>query len=56
MGWEKAVAIALVVGFIGPLFWLGVQVLENKFWLWIRNRRAAKQAAAANDGLLKKLP
>ena len=28
----------MVVGFIGPLFWLGVQVLEAKFWLWLRNR------------------
>lgn len=56
MEWEKAVAIALVVGFIGPAFWLGVQMLERRFWLWIRGRREAKQAAAANNGLFKKLP
>ena len=46
----------LVVCVIGPLFWLGVQVLEAKFWLWVGNRRAAKQAAAANNGLFKQLP
>lgn len=52
----KAVGIALVVGVIGPAFWMSVKVLEGKLWLWVGNRRAAKQAAAANNGLLKKLP
>ena len=45
MEWTKMVALALVVGVIGPAFWLGVKVLENKLWLWVGNRRAAKQAA-----------
>lgn len=27
--WGKALGIALVVVVIGPLFWLGVKVLEN---------------------------
>lgn len=53
MNWEKAVALALVVGVIGPLFWLGVQVLENKFWLWLRKVRSAKQTAATDGRLLK---
>lgn len=56
MEWREAIGIAIVVGFIGPLFWLCVQILEAKFWLWVRNRRAAKQAAAADRALLKKLP
>ena len=48
--------IALVVGVIGPLFWMGVRAAEKRFWLFIRKRRDAKQTAAANNGLLKKLP
>ncbi len=51
----RVIGTILIVCVIGPLFWLGVQVLEAKFWLWIRNRRAAKQAAATDDGLFKKL-
>lgn len=55
----KMAAIALVVGVIGPLFWLGVKVFEN--WLWLsvgrlKDRlRAAKaeKAAAAKQRLLK---
>lgn len=42
MDWIKLVCIALVVGVIGPLFWLGVQSFEA--WLWrsiaaLRDRR-----------------
>ena len=48
MEWTKMVALALVVGVIGPAFWLGVKVLEGKFWLWLGNCRAAKQAARAH--------
>lgn len=45
----KILGIVLVVGIIGPAFWLGVQVLENKFWLFIRKRRDAKQASRPNS-------
>jgi hypothetical protein len=27
---EKFIATALVVGVVGPLFWLGVKVIENR--------------------------
>jgi hypothetical protein len=50
MEWEKFLATALVVGVIGPLFWLGVKVLENRLrllWgLWQQHWRA-RQAKKA---------
>lgn len=51
--WYRALGTVLVVGFIGPLFWLGVNVLEAKLKLgWgllretLRHRRNQKAAAA----------
>lgn len=44
MDWIKFVCVALVVGVIGPLFWLGVNVLENKLKSWLRLRRDARKA------------
>jgi hypothetical protein len=55
----KMICIALVVGFIGPLFWLGVNVLETKgkasFARFRQRRRArhAEKAARADDSLLQ---
>ena len=53
--WYRALGTALVVGIIGPLFWLGVNVLENRLRLLlgrvgdlIRARKAQKAAAAKN--------
>ncbi len=51
MEYGRILGIVLVVGFIGPLFWLGVQVLEAKLWLWVGKRRASKQAARAHSRL-----
>lgn len=34
---EKFIGTALVVGIIGPLFWLGVNMLEG----WMRRRTSA---------------
>lgn len=51
MEYGRLFGIILVVGFIGPLFWLGVQTLEAKFWLFLRNRRHAKQAADTHTRL-----
>lgn len=34
MDWIQAVCTALVVGVIGPAFWLLVAVLENKLTAW----------------------
>lgn len=47
MDWIQMVCIALVVGVIGPAFWLGVNVLENKLKSWLRLRRDARQARKA---------
>ena len=57
MEWVKVVSIALVVGLIGPLFWLGVNVLETKGRASLsrfRQRRRARHAeqAARTDGRL----
>jgi hypothetical protein len=44
---EKFIATALVVGVVGPLFWLGVKVLENKLKSLadkLSRRRRAKQS------------
>lgn len=53
MDWYKMAGTALVVGVIGPLFWLGVNVLENKlkgWWSLRRRQRAhAKQAGRSQD-------
>lgn len=53
--WYRALGTALVVGIIGPLFWLGVNVLENRIRLLlgrvsdlVRARKAQKTAAAKN--------
>ena len=58
MDWYKGLALALVVGVIGPLFWLCVNVFEN----WLKGRinllkqrwrsRKAQQAASAHRRLL----
>lgn len=56
---EKFVATALVVGIIGPLFWLCVGVLENRIrrvlsllgHRW-RCYKSAKQASRAHRRLL----
>lgn len=47
----RIVGTIIVVCFVGPAFWLGVQVLEAKFWLFLRNRREAKQAATTHTRL-----
>lgn len=56
--WYRAAGTALVVGVIGPLFWLGVGVLEN--WirrglnlLQVRFQRWRREQARARDRLLK---
>lgn len=56
---EKFIGTALVVGIIGPLFWLGVGILENRIQRLVslighrwRCYRAAKQAARAHRRLL----
>lgn len=55
----KFVCIALVVGVIGPLFWLCVKVLELKFWAGVESIRRrvrasrAEKAAAAHQRLLQ---
>lgn len=53
--WYRAAGTALAVGVIGPLFWLGVNVLENQIKLLIgrfriafRARQAEKSARASN--------
>ena len=57
--WAKPIGIALVVGVIGPLFWLGVNVFENwlkRSWSRIRprlRRRHSEQSRTTDGGLLK---
>lgn len=57
--WYRAAGTVLVVGFIGPLFWLSVKVLENKLklaWGSMREglcRRRSQKAADARSRLLK---
>lgn len=59
MDFVKMACVALVVGVIGPLFWLLVKVLENKFWLLVcrlksrLNSAKAQKSAAAQKRLLK---
>lgn len=48
----RFLGIALVVGVIAPLFWLGVNCLEN-YGKRLLNERKAKKAAAANGSFLK---
>lgn len=52
MDWIKMACIALVVGVIGPLFWLGVNVFETWFWRslrgWRDRRQRSKQSAASH--------
>ena len=38
MDWYRFAGTALVVGVIGPLFWLGVNVLSNKLGSWLHAR------------------
>lgn len=45
--WYRAAGTALAVGIIGPLFWLGVNVLENRIRLWIGSLRIAIRARQA---------
>lgn len=55
MDWIKFACIALVVGIIGPLFWLGVNLFEVWFWRSLRRLRASRQAkksAATHNRLL----
>lgn len=52
MDWPKAIGTALIVGVIGPLFWLLVDYLANKAkGLFIRAREQA-QRRRAERGLL----
>lgn len=56
--WYRAVGTALVVSVIGPLFWLGVNVLENRIrlgWTLLRERlrRRHREQAEASGRLLK---
>lgn len=49
---EKFIATAVIVGVVGPLFWLGVKLLEN--WLTsltnkARARWRAKKQSAPKD-------
>jgi hypothetical protein len=46
MDWPKAIGLALVIGLIGPLFWLGVNVLESRLKQWLRGRKTQKTTAA----------
>lgn len=41
------VVVSLFVGIVPPLFWLTVQILENKFWLFIGGLKAKKAANAS---------
>jgi hypothetical protein len=52
---EKFVATALIVGVVGPLFWLGVKVLENWLTSLVNKARSRwrRQKAASHDGLRK---
>jgi len=57
--WYRAFGTVLVVSFISPLFWLGVNVLEGKLklgWGLLREklrRRHSQKAAAAQGRLFK---
>lgn len=56
--WYRFFGTALVVGVIGPLFWLGVNVLENRLrlgWALLRERlrRRHREQAEASGRLLK---
>ncbi len=50
--WGRFIGTAIVVGIIGPLFWLGVNVLEGKIRRLI-NERKAKKPAAPDSRFLK---
>lgn len=47
----EMLGIALVVGCIGPLFWLGVNVLENKLKALLSKEAAKRKARRAADEL-----
>lgn len=56
--WYRAVGTALMVSIIGPLFWLGVNVLENRLrlgWTLLRERlrRRNREKTEAAGRLLK---
>ena len=56
--WYRFFGTALVVSVIGPLFWLGVNVLENRLrlgWALLRERlrRRHREQAEAARSLLK---
>lgn len=42
----KFLAIALVVGVIGPLFWLGVAKFELHFYAWLHRTRFYRRMPA----------
>jgi len=41
---EKFLAIALVTGIVGPLFWLGVNVADGKLRRLLREKIAQRKA------------
>jgi hypothetical protein len=50
--WYRAAGVALIVGVVGPIFWLGVNSFEN----WLKrsiNERKAKKSAAPDSRFLK---
>lgn len=55
MSWQQFLATALVVGVIGPLFWLGVNVFENALKSWANRalQRWRAKKARAQGRLLK---
>lgn len=57
MDWFKALGIVLVVGLIGPLFWLGIDLLTAKITRSL-NRRASvwdSQQSGTKQRLLYRL-
>lgn len=53
----KGIATALIVGVIGPLLWLGIDVLVGKFGLWANRgaKRWTRQESPAKHYLFKYL-
>jgi hypothetical protein len=47
MTWNHALGAALVVGLIGPLFWLGVNVLDGKITALLREQIRKRKARAS---------
>jgi hypothetical protein len=53
MDWIKVACIALVVGVIGPLFWLGVDVFQNWVYGLLRRVRQKAQRRRTHSRLFK---